>query len=97
MALLALRLGHHHRLPAPPAQRRLRRCSQRLVVSCSAAQASGGAAAAVVWFKHDLRLDDHPGLVAACAERRRPVVPLYVFDRRILAGKLLHGSSSYSR
>jgi hypothetical protein len=95
MALLALRLGHHHRLlPAPPAQRRLRRCSQRLFVSCSAAQANG--AAAVVWFKHDLRVDDHPGLVAACAERRRPVVPLYVFDRRILAGKLLLGSSSYS-
>ncbi|KAM0873780.1 hypothetical protein ACQ4PT_037850 [Festuca glaucescens] len=86
MALLALRLGHHHLLHAPPAHRRLRSCSQRLVVSCSAAQVSGGAAAAVVWFKHDLRVDDHPGLVAACAERRRPVVPLYVFDRRILAG-----------
>ncbi|KAM0902226.1 hypothetical protein ACQ4PT_019454 [Festuca glaucescens] len=89
MSLLALRLRHHHHLlHAPPAQRRLRlpSCSQRLVVSCSAGQVSGGAAAAVVWFKHDLRVDDHPGLVAACAERRRPVVPLYVFDRRILAG-----------
>ncbi|CAM0952617.1 unnamed protein product [Alopecurus aequalis] len=85
MALLALRLGHGHLLPTPPAQRRIR-SGQRLVVSCSAAQVSAGAAAAVVWFKHDLRVDDHPGLVAACAERRRPVVPLYVFDRRILAG-----------
>jgi hypothetical protein len=95
MALLALRLGHHHHLHAPPAQRRLRlrSCSQRLVVSCSAAQVTGGgAAAAVVWFKHDLRVDDHPGLVAACAARRRPVLPLYVFDRRILAGELLLGS-----
>lgn len=45
-----------------------------------------GGAAAVVWFKHDLRIDDHPGLTAAVAEPRRPVVPLYVFDRRILAG-----------
>jgi len=42
-----------------------------------------------VWFKHDLRIDDHPGLAAAVAEPRRPVVPLYVFDRRILAGMLL--------
>uniref|UniRef100_A0ACD5XUW6 Uncharacterized protein n=3 Tax=Avena sativa TaxID=4498 RepID=A0ACD5XUW6_AVESA len=86
MALLALRPGHHRLLHAPPAQSRLRRCGQRLVVSCGAAQVSSGAAAALVWFKHDLRVDDHPGLVAACAERRRPVVPLYVFDRRILAG-----------
>lgn len=42
----------------------------------------------MVWFKHDLRIDDHPGLTAAVAEPRRPVVPLYVFDRRILAGML---------
>ncbi|XP_037435535.1 uncharacterized protein LOC119302601 isoform X3 [Triticum dicoccoides] len=79
MALLALRLGHSSLHPAPP----LRRQRQRLVVSCSSVSDGG---AAVVWFKHDLRLDDHPGLVAACAEPRRPVVPLYVFDSRILAG-----------
>ncbi|GFY84322.1 DNA photolyase [Actinidia rufa] len=41
------------------------------------------AGAAVLWFKHDLRLDDHPGLAAA--SRFRKVVPLYVFDRRILS------------
>ncbi|KAM3259228.1 hypothetical protein ACQJBY_050792 [Aegilops geniculata] len=81
MALLALRLGHSSLLPAPPLRRQRQR--QRLVVSCSAVSDGG---AAVVWFKHDLRLDDHPGLVAACAEPRRPVVPLYVFDSRILAG-----------
>ena len=91
MALLALRLGHHQLLHAPP----LRRCRQRTAVSCSAAaQVSGGGGAAVVWFKHDLRVDDHPGLVAACADRRRPVLPLYVFDRRILAGELLRRSAS---
>ncbi|KAA8539813.1 hypothetical protein F0562_026505 [Nyssa sinensis] len=39
--------------------------------------------AAVLWFKHDLRSDDHPGLLAA--SRCRTVVPLYVFDRRILS------------
>ncbi|XP_052197181.1 uncharacterized protein LOC127804359 [Diospyros lotus] len=38
---------------------------------------------AVLWFKHDLRVDDHPGLAAAAA--CRTVVPLYVFDRRILS------------
>ncbi|KAJ0968510.1 hypothetical protein J5N97_025427 [Dioscorea zingiberensis] len=41
--------------------------------------------AAVVWFKHDLRIDDHPGLVAA-ASQHRTVVPFYVFDPRILSG-----------
>ncbi|KAF8379290.1 hypothetical protein HHK36_028723 [Tetracentron sinense] len=38
---------------------------------------------AVVWFKHDLRIDDHLGLVAASQYQR--VVPLYVFDHRILS------------
>ncbi|RVW90612.1 hypothetical protein CK203_038795 [Vitis vinifera] len=42
---------------------------------------------AVLWFKHDLRIDDHPGLVAA-ASRHRTVIPLYVFDRRILSREL---------
>lgn len=44
--------------------------------------------AAVLWFKHDLRIDDHPGLVAA-ASRYRTVIPLYVFDHRILSRRLL--------
>ncbi|XP_077235482.1 DNA photolyase [Tasmannia lanceolata] len=38
---------------------------------------------ALVWFKQDLRTDDHPGLVAA--SRYRTVVPFYVFDHRILS------------
>uniref|UniRef100_A0A0E0M3T4 Photolyase/cryptochrome alpha/beta domain-containing protein n=1 Tax=Oryza punctata TaxID=4537 RepID=A0A0E0M3T4_ORYPU len=82
MPLLALRLG----LSAPRdlGRLRLRRSRSRgLVVASGAVKAP----AAVVWFKHDLRVDDHPGLAAAvAAEPRRPVVPLYVFDRRILAG-----------
>lgn len=85
MALLALRLCHL--IPASP-RRRHRHRRSRLVVSSSAAPvkaARDGGAAAVVWFKHDLRVDDHPGLAAA-AGRSRPVVPLYVFDRRILSG-----------
>lgn len=37
---------------------------------------------AVLWFKHDLRFDDHPGLVAA--SKHPDLIPLYVFDHRIL-------------
>lgn len=39
---------------------------------------------ALLWFKHDLRVDDHPGLVAAASEHES-VLPVYVFDRRILS------------
>ncbi|KAL6846020.1 hypothetical protein ACP4OV_023468 [Aristida adscensionis] len=95
MALLALRLGPL--VPAP--RRRRRRCwgggarsriaaSNAAAAPVTASRDGAAAAAAVVWFKHDLRVDDHPGLVAAAAEPRRPVVPLYVFDRRILADTL---------
>lgn len=38
---------------------------------------------AVVWYKQDLRIDDHPGLVSA--SRHRNLIPLYVFDHRILS------------
>ncbi len=40
---------------------------------------------AVLWFRRDLRLDDHPALVAALADGRT-VAPLFVFDSRLLAG-----------
>ncbi|KAK1307054.1 Blue-light photoreceptor PHR2 [Acorus calamus] len=53
---------------------------RRFFVPAAAVAAERGAA--VVWFKQDLRIDDHPGLVAA--SRHRTVVPVYVFDRRIL-------------
>ncbi|KAF0924405.1 hypothetical protein E2562_010073 [Oryza meyeriana var. granulata] len=89
MALLALRIGHHLGLPVPRDLRRRRSRRRSLVVASGAVKAAprDGGDAAVVWFKHDLRVDDHPGLAAAAAaEPRRPVVPLYVFDRRILAG-----------
>ncbi|XVE58698.1 hypothetical protein DITRI_Ditri04bG0189700 [Diplodiscus trichospermus] len=39
---------------------------------------------AILWFKHDLRLDDHPALTAA-AQTHRSLLPLYVFDHRILS------------
>ncbi|KAL3645222.1 hypothetical protein CASFOL_010402 [Castilleja foliolosa] len=45
--------------------------------------AAGNSGAAIVWYKHDLRIGDHFGLIAA--SQHRSVVPLYVFDRRILS------------
>ncbi|CAI8600421.1 unnamed protein product [Vicia faba] len=38
---------------------------------------------AILWFKHDLRTDDHPGLLAA--SEFQSLVPIYVFDHRILS------------
>lgn len=42
---------------------------------------------AILWYKHDLRIDDHPGLLAA-SQQHRTLVPLYVFDHRILSRML---------
>ena len=41
---------------------------------------------AVLWFRRDLRLHDHPALVAAAAGGRT-VVPLYVIDPRLVNGR----------
>jgi deoxyribodipyrimidine photo-lyase len=41
---------------------------------------------AIVWFRRDLRLRDHPALLAAAAGDRA-VIPLYVLDPRLLAGR----------
>lgn len=46
---------------------------------------NGETAPAVVWFKNDLRINDHPGLIEA-VEKHETVVPLYVFDPCILSG-----------
>jgi deoxyribodipyrimidine photo-lyase len=41
---------------------------------------------AIVWFRRDLRVRDHPGLVNAVREHDR-VVPLFVVDDRLLEGR----------
>ncbi|GAB2294093.1 hypothetical protein Dimus_028310 [Dionaea muscipula] len=72
--------------PVPPPRFR-----RSLPASCSSGknEATHGidkerrSGAAILWFKHDLRTDDHPGLLAA--SEHGIVVPLYVFDRRILS------------
>jgi deoxyribodipyrimidine photo-lyase len=43
-------------------------------------------APAVVWFRRDLRVDDHPALSAAVAEGG-PVTCLYVLDQRLIDGR----------
>ncbi|KAL5728129.1 hypothetical protein ACHQM5_001251 [Ranunculus cassubicifolius] len=39
---------------------------------------------ALLWFKHDLRLDDHPALITS-ASNYHSVLPLYIFDHRIIS------------
>lgn len=57
--------------------------SSAIRISSSAAENTKTGGTAVLWFKHDLRIDDHPGLLAA--SRHRTLIPLYVFDPRILS------------
>jgi len=44
----------------------------------------------VVWFRRDLRLDDHPALTTAVATGR-PVIPLVVLDPALLSGSTMGG------
>jgi deoxyribodipyrimidine photo-lyase len=44
----------------------------------------------IVWYRHDLRLRDHPALRAALDEHDR-VVPLFCFDDRLLHGRHASG------
>ncbi|XP_073124044.1 uncharacterized protein [Henckelia pumila] len=76
-------------LPVSESQNRVFSCARRWRFCGSAVRmgAESGAAerngAAIVWYKHDLRVEDHAGLVAAA--KHRCVVPLYIIDRRILS------------
>ncbi|KAK4572021.1 hypothetical protein RGQ29_030431 [Quercus rubra] len=67
---------------------RLARLSLRAKIAESdKGEPSNGAASSsssILWFKHDLRVDDHPGLIAA-ASNSQSLLPLYVFDHRILS------------
>ncbi|KAJ4899517.1 DNA photolyase [Raphanus sativus] len=70
-------LPHRLRRNHLPADHRRNRCR------CCLSSATNESSTAVVWFKQDLRADDHPGLLAA--SKHRAVIPLYVLDRRILS------------
>ncbi|XP_021657901.2 uncharacterized protein LOC110648094 [Hevea brasiliensis] len=64
---------------------RRKRCScsfsARAPLTTTNGRCSGGSV--IIWFKQDLRVDDHPGLVEA--SKYPSLVPLYVFDHRILS------------
>lgn len=68
----------------------LKMSTQREVRSTAAAEHTNSGDAAVIWFKHDLRIDDHIGLVAA--SQYRTIIPLYVFDHRILSSQFSFSS-----
>lgn len=57
-----------------------KRCRFRAQIAVNDREKTG---AAVVWLKHDLRIDDHPALLAA--SNHSAAIPLYVFDHRILS------------
>lgn len=56
---------------------------------------AAGEAPIIVWFRHDLRLDDHPALTAAI-ETGRPVVPFVAVDPRLEASPTM-GRARWSR
>lgn len=49
---------------------------------------------AIVWFRNDLRVHDHPALMAAIAAADR-IVPLFIFNQALLTGK--HASANRNR
>jgi deoxyribodipyrimidine photo-lyase len=51
-------------------------------------------APAILWFRNDLRLDDHPALRAA-TRSDRPVLPVYILDEDPAAGRPPGGASRW--
>ncbi len=49
---------------------------------------------AIVWFRRDLRLHDHPALLAAM-ERADRVVPLFVVDTTLLGGRFASANRTW--
>ena len=49
---------------------------------------------AIAWFRRDLRLHDHPALAAAM-EAADVVVPVFVFDERLLAGRFASANRAW--
>ncbi len=48
----------------------------------------------IVWFRQDLRLDDHPALLAA-VKSGSPVIPLYIYDEENQEGWKIGGASKW--
>ncbi|XP_068315909.1 uncharacterized protein [Pyrus communis] len=60
-----------------------KRCRLNFKAQISVNGTQKPAGVALVWLKHDLRIDDHPALLAA--SNHSAVVPIYVFDHRIIS------------
>ena len=85
MAMAPLALPRSLPLPFPPFHFFSPRLTRRPSFICSlSARTKTRSRSAILWFKHDLRLDDHPAL-AASSQTHRSLLPLYVFDHRILS------------
>lgn len=56
-----------------------------LAAAAGGAQAGSAPAPRLVWFKHDLRLDDNPALSAAARPGGGPVAGIYVLDPSLVA------------
>uniref|UniRef100_A0A6N2NDD8 Photolyase/cryptochrome alpha/beta domain-containing protein n=1 Tax=Salix viminalis TaxID=40686 RepID=A0A6N2NDD8_SALVM len=83
MALLSLPrslFSHSLSSPSHAITSRRNRCFS---CSLSVSKTSNATSLAILWFKQDLRLDDHPGLLQA--SKFPALLPLYVFDHRILS------------
>ncbi|XP_004143716.1 uncharacterized protein LOC101210685 isoform X2 [Cucumis sativus] len=66
--------------PPPPPRRR----SSHFPVTTHSSPNPITGPLAVLWFKHDLRIHDHPALHAASSQFSS-LIPLYIFDSRILS------------
>ncbi|XWS61020.1 hypothetical protein CRYUN_Cryun07bG0089900 [Craigia yunnanensis] len=85
MAMTLLALPRSLPLPFPPFHFFSPRLTPRPSFICSlSARTKTRSRSAILLFKHDLRLDDHP-VLAASAQTHRSLLPLYVFDHRILS------------
>ena len=71
--------------------RRIRRDVRR-PVSCEVSCVTDSTA--IVWFRRDLRLHDHPALMAAVTAHER-VIPLYVLDPRLLRGRFASSNRAW--
>jgi deoxyribodipyrimidine photo-lyase len=64
------------------------------VLGCRAnADAPLGVMASLLWLRQDLRLHDHPALVAACAEGA--IIPLYVLDDETPGARRMGGAQRW--
>ena len=75
-----------HLYPHHEARRRNRYFSATASLVDDSSSPKHETSSAILWFKKDLRVDDHPGLRSASANFQS-VLPVYIFDPYILRGQ----------